>query len=96
MSGEHTAVNCIALRLRKTTHEDAYVSVPATDSIMELREDGTYGINFDAFVAEAVRLSKDPRVEWKVEEVETVPHPMQQPKPDDRRGFDIHLDHDED
>ena len=93
MSEEKITVSYIALRLRRTMHEDAYISVPATDAIMIQNEDGTGSIDFDAFVAEAIRLSKDPRAEWKVEEVDTVPHPTQQPIPDDRRVFDIHLDH---
>lgn len=91
MSNENPDVTCVALRVRRTTHEDAYVSVPATDAIMKPNDDGTYGIDFEKFVTEAIRLSQDPRVEWKVEEVMTDAHPIQQPKPDHRKGFDVHF-----
>jgi hypothetical protein len=78
----------LTLRVRRTTYEDAYVSVPVTSAILKQKEDGTLGIDFEAFVAEAVRISQDPRVEWKVEEHKTEPHPIQGPKPEDRRSFD--------
>ena len=82
----------IALRLRRVIHEDAYVAIPVTDAIIELGEDGKGSINFDALVAEAIRLSADPRVEWKTESCQVEPHPTQQPKPDDRYMFDIFYD----
>jgi hypothetical protein len=78
----------LALRVRRITYEDAYVAVPVTSTILKQKEDGTLGIDFEAFVAEALRISKDPRVEWKVEELKTEPHPVQGPKPEDRRSFD--------
>jgi len=78
----------ITLRLRKTTFEDGYVSVPLTSAITKLGDDGTTRIDTDAFLREAMRLSEDPRVEWRVENVTTEGHPMQQPRPDDRTTFD--------
>jgi len=78
----------LSLRVRRITFEDAYVSVPVTSSITKPKDDGTLGIDFEAFVAEAVRISIDPRVEWKAEESRTEPHPMQGPKPEDRKSFD--------
>jgi hypothetical protein len=90
MTDEGTPMQCIALRLRRTTHEDAYVNVPVTDTIVKLKPDGKYGIDFEAFVAEGIRLSQANEVEWKVEEVVSECHPIQQPKPDDRRAFDVH------
>jgi hypothetical protein len=74
----------IALRLRRTTHEDVYVSVPVTAAITEERPDGTRGINFDALVAQGVQISQDPKAEWKVESALTECHPIQQRPPDDR------------
>lgn len=78
----------LALRIRRTTYEDAYVAVPVTSTILKQKEDGTLGIDFEAFVAEAIRISEDPRVEWKVEEHKTEPHPIQGPLPEGRRNFD--------
>jgi len=78
----------ISLRLRRTTVEDGYVSVPLTSAITKLADDGTSRIDTDAFVQEAMRLSEDPRVEWRVEKVTTEGHPIQQPRPDDRTTFD--------
>ena len=89
MADEHT---CIVLRLRRTIVEDAYVAVPVTDAIMneQPEPDGSFRVNFDAFVREAVRLSGDASVEWAVEERTTTPHPIQQPIPEGRRAFDVH------
>ncbi len=78
----------IALRIRRVTYEDAYVAVPVTDAITKQNEDGSVGIDIEAFFAEAIRISKDPRVEWQIETCETEPHPTQGPTPDDRESFD--------
>jgi hypothetical protein len=78
----------IQLRVRRVSYEDAYVAVPVTDAITEMQPDGTARINFEAFVAEAIRLCGDPRVQWQLESSEVVPHPEQGPLPDDRRRFD--------
>lgn len=78
----------VMLRLQRITYEDAYVAVPVTESIMSKKEDGTLGIDADALVAEALRISEDERVEWQVESVEVMPHPTQGPKPDGRKSFD--------
>lgn len=78
----------VALRLRRTVYEDAYVAVPVTDAVMKKKADGTFGIDFDALAAEAIRIGKDPRVEWKVESSEITAHPTQKPRPENRRSFD--------
>ena len=78
----------VALRVRRVTYEDAYVAVPVTDAIMKMKEDGTPGIDFEKLVAEAIRISKDPRVEWQVEESKTEPHQIQQSPPEGRKSFD--------
>ena len=88
---EHT---CIVLRLRRTVVEDAYVAVPVTAAIMkkEPEPDGSFRIDFDAFVAEAARLSERESVEWSTEDRNTAAHSTQQPVPTGRRVFDIHND----
>jgi len=88
-SSEHT---CIVLRLRRTTVEDAYVAVPITPTIMkkEAEPDGSFRVDFDAFVREALRLSQGESVDWGVEEQTATPHPLQQPVPAGRRVLDIH------
>ena len=82
----------VILHLRRITIEDAFVAVPATASIMkpDPEPDGTYRVDFKAFVCEAVRLSRSPHVDWRIEQVTTEPHPVQCPAPDDRRVFEGH------
>jgi len=87
MSDNNTS-NSIMLRVRRTTYEDAYVAVPVTDKVMETKEDGTFGINFDAFVSEAIRISNNQQVEWQIESSQTEPHHLQTPKPERRQLFD--------
>jgi hypothetical protein len=82
----------IMLRVRRVTVEDAYVAVPVTGSILIPDEEGTLRVNSDAFVAEAIRISGDPRVEWQIESTTTEPHPVQAAPPDGRRSFDAYYD----
>jgi hypothetical protein len=85
---------CAVIRLRRTTHEDAYVAVPLTDAVMrtEPEPDGTYRIDFEAFVREAVRLSATPGVDWRAEEESVAMHPLQGPVPEGRTVFDVHTE----
>jgi hypothetical protein len=78
----------LALRVRRVTYEDAYVSVTVTNDILRKGDDGTFGIDFEAFVAEAIRISHDPNVEWEIETSQIEPHPIQGPKPENRVSFD--------
>ncbi len=78
MSDENRSIS-VTLRLQRITCEDAHVSVPVTSAITKQDEDGTFGINIEALVAEAIRIGKDQGVEWKVESCQTVPHPVQTP-----------------
>lgn len=78
----------IALRLRRTIHEDAYIAVPVTDAVMKQNEDGTSGLNVEALMAEGLRLGQDARVEWRVEETASEIHPLQAPMPEGRSKFD--------
>jgi len=88
MSEERTS--SIQLRLRRISYEDAYVAVPVTDAIIEMQPDGTGRINFEAFVAQAVRICGDSRVQWQLESSEVAPHPEQRPLPEGRWCFDAH------
>lgn len=80
----------IQLRVKRTTIEDAYVSVPVTQEIMKPQPDekGNYSIDFDAFVKKGVELAANSQVDWKVEKVNTAAHDVQQPLPDGRTTFD--------
>lgn len=84
----------IMYRLRRVTTEDAYVAVPVTAKVMnpEPMADGTFRLNTDALVSEALRIGEDPRVEWRTESVAAEPHPIQRPKPDDRTSLDPYYD----
>jgi len=78
----------IALRIRRITTEDAYVSVMVTDEILKENADGSSRLDFEKFVAAAIKLGDNPLVEWRVESSHIEPHPTQGPKPDDRRLMD--------
>jgi hypothetical protein len=41
---------------------------------------------------EGVRLGSDQRVDWRVESSEIEVHPLQGPRPDDRRVYDPFID----
>lgn len=85
----------IALHLRRTIHEDAFVAVPVTNAILRQNEDGTASIDFEAFVAEAVRVSQNQGVDWQIESSATEPHPVQCPLPEGRKSFDAFYLHQE-
>jgi hypothetical protein len=89
MASSHDTYS-ILFHVRRITTEDAYVSVPVTSDLMrpEPMPDGTLRLNMDAVAAAALRISRDSRVEWRVESNETQLHPVQQPKPEDRTTFD--------
>ncbi len=78
----------MALRVRRVSYEDAYVAVPVTAKLTETRQDFTVGINAEAFLAEALIVSKSPNVEWGIESREVAPHPEQRDAPEGRRRFD--------
>jgi hypothetical protein len=84
----------IMFRLRRVTAEDAYVAVPVTAELMnpEPTADGTFRLNTDSLWAEALRIGEDPRVEWRTESIATEPHPVQGPKPEDRKSLDPYYD----
>lgn len=78
----------IALRMRRITYEDAYITVPVTDAIVKKRPDGSLGIDPAALSAEGIRITQDSRVEWQVESTTTEGHPIQQAAPEGRKKFD--------
>jgi len=78
----------ITLRMRRTIVQDGHVSVPLTDLITKQPEDGTHRIDTDALTREAIRLSEDPRVDWRIESSTTDCHTWQQARPEDRTTFD--------
>lgn len=93
VADEEAQMYCIQLHLRRTTHEDAYLSVPVVSEIMDEQPDGTGRINIEAMYALAARLGENEAVEWVVEDTKIEPHPVQGPKPDNRKGFDVHINH---
>jgi hypothetical protein len=87
MSEEQKTVS-VGLHVRRVVHEDAYVAVLVTNDLLKVNEDGTASLDFEKFVAEAIRLSQSEGVDWKVEETSIEPHPIQGPIPEGRRSFD--------
>ena len=77
----------IVLRVRRVIHEDAYISVPATMEIMKENDNGSFGIDFEKFVVEAINLSKHSNVDWQIETSYVETHPVQSPKPEERQSF---------
>jgi len=79
----------IALRVRRIVYEDAYISVPVTEAIMKpsADADGNVHLDTEALMAEGIRISKDARIEWRMESTTTDIHPIQQPMPEDRTSF---------
>jgi hypothetical protein len=72
----------ISVRLCRITTEEAYVSVPVTEALMQSEPDadGAFHLDDAKVVAEAVamgsRLSS-----WQVEEQDIQPHPIQKAPP---------------
>ena len=62
--------------------------MPVTAKLTETRQDGTVGINAEAFLVEALIVSQSPNVEWGIENCEVTPHPEQRDAPEGRRRFD--------
>jgi hypothetical protein len=77
----------IQLRLQRTIQEDAYISIPWTEAIMSKKADGTLELDTEKLVALAIETGNKPGVEWKQENLVINPHPIQGPKPDERKIF---------
>ena len=70
----------ISFRLRRTTHEDAFVSVPVTDEVMQNAPDqqGHRRLDVDKLIREAISLGHDAKIRWRLEgEPVLEPHPIQ-------------------
>lgn len=78
----------VGLRVRRVIHEDAYVAVLITDDLLKPNRDGTASLNFEKFVAQAIRISQSEGVDWQIEESSIEPHPIQGPVPEGRRSLD--------
>jgi len=72
----------ILVRVQRTTTEEAYVSVPVDEAIMqpEPTADGTLRVDVHKLWAEAVRLAGE-YDQWVVEDLHIAPHPTQQAPP---------------
>lgn len=70
----------IQLRLRRTTTEHCFVSVPVTSEILDLQADGTGRVNAEKMFALAVEMASNATIKWHQEEVVIEPHPIQRPK----------------
>lgn len=81
-----SAMYSISLRLRRTTVEYAYVSVPVDDAIVRPDESGVGRIDAERMTAVAVQFGGRPEVVWYPEDRDIVPHPMQKaPEPGEDR-----------
>lgn len=70
----------ICFRLRRTNHEEAFVSVPVTEEILEDNPDehGHRELDAEKLMQAAIRLGADPDTRWRVEGKPIVEvHPVQ-------------------
>ncbi|MFG2692974.1 hypothetical protein [Kitasatospora sp. NPDC048407] len=67
----------ISVRLRRTTVEEAYVSVPVTDAVMQDEPDADGSQHLDAAKVFAVALELGASAEWLPEDGRVVVHPIQ-------------------
>ena len=84
---DNTKTYSIQLRLKRTIIEDCYVSVPVTNSIMTEKENGSFGIDFEKFVKEAISISANQNVDWQIESSIIEAHSTQAVKPEIRKLF---------
>ncbi|RYZ61184.1 MAG: hypothetical protein EOP09_20275 [Proteobacteria bacterium] len=84
---EENKTYSIALRLRRVVYEDAYISVPVTDAVIRVKDDGSGTVDFKALVAQGIRIGESEGVQWKVEESQIEIHPVQGPLPKGRQNF---------
>ena len=77
------ATYSISVRLRRTTVEERYVSVPVTDAVMRTQpdEDGAYHLDGEKVLAAAIELGQDD-TGWLPEDRQLTVHPIQK-NPDD-------------
>lgn len=63
------------------TGEDAHAPVLINEKAMLLQEADTSTIGFEKFVAETIRISVAPEVNWQVESIQIDAHPTQAVRP---------------
>lgn len=78
----------VLVRVQKVTYEDAYISVPLVGDVIKINPDNSTEMDMDAFTEQAIRISENEKVAWKIESITTDLHPIQGPKPEDREQFD--------
>jgi hypothetical protein len=71
----------IQYRLRRTTTEDCYVSVPITSAVMDFNESGAHRLNMDKVKDAALALG-NLLDRWSIEQSSIEIHPVQQPRPE--------------
>ncbi|WP_435016987.1 hypothetical protein TA3x_004573 [Tundrisphaera sp. TA3] len=69
----------ISWRLRRTTTDYAFVSVPVTGDLMIEQPDGTGRIDVPRMVERAIEMSRAEGVVWHPEGQQIEPHPIQTP-----------------
>jgi hypothetical protein len=67
----------VSFRVRRTTTEYAFVSVPLTADLTISQPDGTGRIDVPMMVHRAVEMARAPDVSWQREEQLVEPHPVQ-------------------
>jgi hypothetical protein len=72
----------ISVRLRRTTNEETYVSVPVDAAILrdEAEADGSRRIDPDRLWAAAIQLAEQ-SAGWAIEDRQIIVHPIQQAPP---------------
>jgi hypothetical protein len=81
MSDPEVPAYSISYRLRRTTTEFAFVSVPVTADLLNKQPDGTGRLDGNRVVQRAIEMGQAPGVEWTLEERQIQPHPVQMPPP---------------
>jgi hypothetical protein len=83
---EPRATYSVSLRLRRTTVEYAYVSVPVADDLVRPDDQGVNRIDVEAMTRWAIDMGGRPEVVWYREEQRVEPHPLQKaPEPGEGR-----------
>jgi len=76
------ATYSVSYRLRRTTVEAVFVSVPVTPDMTFPQPDGTVRFDCDRLERRAVDLARAKDLEWHVEEQQVELHPVQVAPPE--------------
>lgn len=77
----------ISLRLRRTTIDYAYISVPVTGDVVKRDAQGVGRLDVVELTRLALEMGKDPGVTWYQEEQTAEPHPVQKARDPGESGF---------